>query len=254
MRFTSSKDIKRILIWVGCTVLVFASIGFASKEMESKVCGNVMVHISNQYDNYFIDEQDILAIISRDGNLNLVGNHVENLNLKNLEESLEEEKFIKDAQIYIDLKGNVVVSAEQRRPVARIIRQDAPDAYIDDEGTILPISEKFTARVMLISGDYTDNFVENGIIDEHKDYMDLILKVYKDPFWKAQISQLDIDESGEILLYPQVSKQVVEFGLPEELDMKFRKLEIFYKEILPFKGWNLYKRVNLTYSNQIVCE
>jgi len=250
----SFKSLKLPLIWITCSVLVFASIGFAKKEKEAKVCGNVIIHISNQFNNYFIDEEDILSIISKDGNLSLVGNYVENLNLKTLENSLENEKFIKDAQVYKDLKGNIVVTAEQRRPVARIARADGPDAYLDDEGTILPISEKFTARVMLLTGEYVDDFIEEGISEENQSYMDLVMKVNSDPFWKAQIAQLDIDKAGEIFIYPQVSKQIVEFGPPDDLDIKFKKLEIFYRDILPFKGWNKYKRVNLTYLDQIVCE
>jgi cell division protein FtsQ len=81
-----------------------------------------------------------------------------------------------------------------------------------------------------------------------------VMKVNSDPFWKAQIAQLDIDEAGEINIYTQVSKQVVEFGPPIDLDIKLMKLEMFYSDILPFKGWNKYKRVNLTYLDQIVCE
>lgn len=252
MKFT--KDIKNTLAWLVICIMVFLSIGFANKENESKVCGDVVVHISNQYDNYFIDEEDLMEIVTREGNMNLIGNYLDNLDLKTLETSLEDEKFIKDAQVYKDLKGNVIITAEQRRPVARIVRPDAPDAYIDEEGEILPLSEKFTSRVMLITGDYTEHFVEEGMANENSAYMDLVHKVNSDPFWKAQIAQVDIDESGEVYIYPQVTKQVVEFGLPQELDTKFNKLEIFYKKILPFKGWNSYKRVNLKYLNQIVCE
>ena len=254
MKFNLNRGIKRTILWLGTSVLVFTSIGFANKDRDDKICGDVIIHITNQYDNYFIDEEDLMSIITREGNLSLVGNHMENLNLKTLEVDLEDEKFIKDAQIYKDLKGNIVVMAAQRRPVARIVRSDAPDAYIDEEGTILPVSEKFTSRVMLITGDYTDKIIEEGISDENSNYMDLILRVNSDPFWRAQISQLEIDASGQIFIYPQVSKQVVEFGGPEDLDIKFKKLEIFYKKILPFKGWNTYKRVNLKYLNQIVCE
>jgi cell division protein FtsQ len=55
-------------------------------------------------------------------------------------------------------------------------------------------------------------------------------------------------------MYPQVGKQYIEFGKAEQIEEKFSKLTIFYQKILPFKGWNTYKRVNLKYFNQIVCE
>ena len=37
------------------------------------------------------------------------------------------------------------------------------------------------------------------------------------------------------------------------MEIKFKKLELFYKNILPTKGWNYYESVNLKFKNQIVC-
>ena len=34
------------------------------------------------------------------------------------------------------------------RPIARIVRNDGPDGYIAEDGTIMPVSEKFTSRVV----------------------------------------------------------------------------------------------------------
>jgi cell division protein FtsQ len=55
-------------------------------------------------------------------------------------------------------------------------------------------------------------------------------------------------------MFPQVGGQLIEFGKPENLELKFKKLRIFYKEILPEKGWNAYERVNLEYEGQIIAE
>jgi len=75
-----------------------------------------------------------------------------------------------------------------------------------------------------------------------------------DPFWKAQIAQIELNENNELTLYPQVSKQVIIFGSPEDYEQKFKKLKVFFKQILPQKGWNKYEKVNIKYNNQIVCE
>jgi len=40
----------------------------------------------------------------------------------------------------------------------------------------------------------------------------------------------------------------------ETIEEKFRKLMVFYKEILPQKGWTRYERVNLKYEGQVVAE
>ena len=76
----------------------------------------------------------------------------------------------------------------------------------------------------------------------------------KDEFWKAQVAGRKLKNDREFELFPQVTKQRVEFGLPVDIDRKFSKLMTFYKEILPKKGWNSYERVNLKFENQIICE
>jgi cell division protein FtsQ len=68
------------------------------------------------------------------------------------------------------------------------------------------------------------------------------------------VAQLDINSQGDIILYPQVTGQLVEFGTSENFEEKFRKLMVFYKEILPQKGWTRYERVNLKYEGQVIAE
>ena len=88
---------------------------------------------------------------------------------------------------------------------------------------------------------YLVSILSGNIIDE-------------DEFWRAQIAGVIVEKDGDIRMLPQVTKQNVHFGQPEDLDEKFMKLKVFYKEILPNKGWNTYQTVNLKFKNQIVCE
>ncbi|QLH34173.1 MAG: hypothetical protein HWD62_18835 [Cyclobacteriaceae bacterium] len=82
----------------------------------------------------------------------------------------------------------------------------------------------------------------------------MIAFIQHDKFWKAQVAQLDMNSRGEITILPQVTGQLVEFGSAVDFENKFRKLMIFYKEILPTRGWTRYKRINLEYDGQIIAE
>ena len=188
-------------------------------------------------------------------NQSLNGTAINRIDLKSIEKSLVIDRHISDAELYGDLKGNLIVRVELRRPIARIVQDDAPDAYIADDGVIMGVSEKFSARVMIISGKFTNRLVESGNLgksDEGIALMEMIEFIAEDPFWKAQIAQMDINQKGDITIYPQVTGQVVEFGSPANYEMKFRKLMVFYKEILPQKGWTKYERVNLNYEGQVI--
>ncbi len=237
-------------------ILMMITISFSERNLDNHICQDIVIRVDNQHGNFFIDEQDVMDLITASGEYVIKGTHYEDLNLKEIEGRIKTERFIKEAEIYKDLKGNLLVNTKLRRPFARVVREDAPNAFIAEDGAVLPYSAKFATRTVLLSGDYMDELVKTDLTEteEGQKIYDLLKYIQRDRFWKAQVAQLDIAEDGEIIIYPQVTKQLVEFGQAENIDSKFERLKIFYKQILPRKGWNLYKRVNLKYKDQIIAE
>lgn len=255
MRYKNTKVLK--VVRIALLPLVFLSaIGFVGKQQNGKIITKIDIDIDNHYDSYFIDENDIMNMITENGNKKLIGTPFSQLNLKEIEVNVSQHKFVQNAEVYKDLQGTLVVNVEQSVPIARVVQTDGPDAYISDRGHVLPVSEKFTARVIVVGGEYTPELVKKDLPLDSASFkiFDLLQYIEKDKFWKTQIAQLDIDKTGDITLYPQVGKQIIEFGKAEDVHEKFNKLNIFYKQILPQKGWNAYERVNLKFKNQIVCE
>ncbi|MBL6445508.1 cell division protein FtsQ [Fulvivirga sp. 29W222] len=246
---------KGVKVVMAALVLV-SVIGFTENKQSGDTCKDIVIRIDNQYDNYFISESDVLSLMTAAGAHVVKGASFRDLNLKEIEERVKSDRFIKKAEIYKDLKGNMLVNIDLRRPFARIVQSNGPDAYIATDGAILPVSDKFSARVVLITGKYAGQLVKNDLMatDEGKKIYGMLRFINNDKFWKAQIAQIDIDKKLNMTLYPQVTKQYVEFGQPYDLEEKFKKLTIFYKQILPKKGWNTYERVNLMYEGQIIAE
>lgn len=237
-------------------VILFGLIGFVEKKQVTKVCTKVNISIENYYDSYFINEEDILTILTKGGTEKLVGTNFKNIDLKNLEKRIKTNKFIQYCQVSRNLEGEIEVHIKQCRPIARIVQSDAPDAYISETGTILPLSERFTARVVLIEGENIDKWLDQDRLEtaDEQAFFDLLRYIDTHKFWKAQITQVFIDNQGMITLYPQMGRQVIEFGTATDIESKFRKLKIFYKKILPVKGWNRYSKISLAYQDQIICE
>lgn len=237
-------------------ILVIGSIGFVEKQYDQRICISINVTIDNQFENYFINEVDIIDLISDGGDYRIVGESFEDLNLKEIETELLKTKFIREAEVFKDLEGNLMINIDQSRPIARMMSRKMSDRYISDKGEVLPLSKRYTARVLLIDGSFADNpkLYDLNKTEIGSQVMELLLFIENDKFWKAQISQMNIDNHGNIKMYTQVSKQVIEFGRPVEIHEKFKKLKIFYKDILPTKGWNSYERVSVKFKDQIVCE
>jgi cell division protein FtsQ len=231
-------------------------IAFTERKQGGAVCNNIVIELDNEQENHFMDEADVLKLVEASGQP-VKGVSIERVNLKEIESKLKFDKHIRDAELYGDLKGNLVVNVELRRPLARIVQEDAPDAYIAEDGTIMPVSEKYTSRVVLISGPFVKKLLSSDDLNKTEEgiqILEMIRLINKNSFWRAQIAQLDIDKSGKIALYPQVTGQIIEFGKPEDIETKFKKLMIFYKEILPQRGWTKYHRVNLEYEGQVIAE
>ncbi len=252
LNWTIRKELKIAAALIGLSFLI----AFSERKQGGSLCKDVVVEIENINDNHFLDEADILHLVETSGE-SIKGASLNRINLKAIEKKLKYDKHIKEAELYGDLKGNLIASIQLRRPIARIVQEDAPDAYISEEGIIMSVSEKFTSRVMIISGRYVKQLLEKGNLMKFEDgqkLMEMIEFISEDKFWKAQIAQMDINGRGEITIYPQVTGQLVEFGTPENYEFKFKKLMVFYKEVLPQKGWTKYERVNLKYEGQVIAE
>jgi cell division protein FtsQ len=79
--------------------------------------------------------------------------------------------------------------------------------------------------------------------------------VCKDPLMRTLIGQIHLRKNGDFVLVPIVGEQKIIFGsayTEEEVNEKFTKLKLFYKEAIPFEGWNKYMEINLKYKKQIV--
>jgi cell division protein FtsQ len=242
---------------VAVALLAISSlIAFSERKQGGAVCKDIVVELDNLNENHFLDEADILKLVESSGQA-IKGISIDRVPLKEIEAKLELDKHISDAQLFGDLKGNLVVNVELRRPIARIVQEDAPDAYIAEDGTVMSVSDKYTSRVVLISGGYVKTLLQMQNLskkEEGQKILELIEFINEDRFWKAQVAQLDINKEGKIVIFPQVTGQRVEFGKAEDIENKFKKLMIFYKEILPTRGWTKYERVNLEYEGQVIAE
>jgi cell division protein FtsQ len=248
--------IRNEIKWAVALVGLFALIAFAERKRDAIVCRDILVQLDNVRENHFMSEVDALKMVES-GQPQLIGKSFDEINLKQIETKLIYNKHVKDAELFSDLKGNLIVNVELRRPIARLVQEDGPDAYIAEDGTVMPVSENFTTRVLVISGNYVKTILDKenlNSFDEGKQIMQMIEFINKDAFWRAQASQLDINSKGKVFIIPQVTSQVVEFGFPTDIEEKFTKLKVFYKKILPQMGWTKYTRVSLEFDGQIVAE
>lgn len=244
------KQIKTYFVFVLFLVLLVVFVSFAEKSTKDQKCLAVSIRIYPTNDNQFLDKKDILENLKASNNNKSLKNlNFKEINTKALEDGLKKNNFVENAEVYFDLSGNLYVDVYHRKPALRIMSSSGQNYYIDKNGLHMPLSSKHTVRILIATG-----FIEKASRNTNYEYQLFTLAelIKKDKFLDALIGQIHVKYDSEVILVPKVADFQIEFGKLENMELKFRKLKIFYKEILPFEGWNKYNKVDLRFSNQIV--
>ena len=250
-----NAKLKYILLYSLGGLILIVVIGFRAKKLSEKKVAEINIDISHPGGIYLIDQNEVKSLLLADQSSQVQGLNIGSLNFRDLEERVETNAFVSNADIYFDVAGNLVANVSQAKPIARILNPNGQDHYIDISGRLLPLNSHYTPRVALVTFDQYPAWKSGLWEDEFgSQLLDLLIFIDKNHFWKAQIAQVMVDTRHELTLMPQVTKQMILFGQSTEIESKFKKLEVFYREVGPKKGWNTYNYVNLKYTNQIVCK
>jgi hypothetical protein len=80
------------------------------------------------------------------------------------------------------------------------------------------------------------------------------MEIQSDSFLMAMIDQVDITKEHAFEMTPKIGDQQIFFGDASDAAAKFRKLKLFYKNIIEHTGWNHYSSIDLQYDNQVVAK
>ena len=199
-------------------IIVFT---FASAKLREVKCEGLQVVVDGTEENAFIDETE-----------------------DSLEHILVRNSVIKSAQVYYTLDGYFHVEITQRKPVLRIMSGEG--YYVDEDGKIMPLSRKYTSRVVVATGNISRKFACNGLYP-------FIMTLRNDEFWDALVEQIVVEKGNEVVLIPKVGNFRIVLGTLDDMNEKLENLRLFLREGIVLKGWNVYKEINLKFKNQIVC-
>jgi cell division protein FtsQ len=245
---------KNILIYSLGSLILISLISFRALRLSERKVSGIEIEIMSNQDFYLIDQFEIQALLNKEQSV-VLGTNFDQVDIKLLERQVEENPFVAEIDIFMSVTGVLGAKVSPAQPIGRLMSSRGPDQYIDVTGKLLPMNADYTARVPLISfAEYPQWESNLGENDLGKQLMEFLIFINKDELWRAQIAQLAVSQENELTLWPQMTKQLILFGPADEIEEKFKKLKLFYKEVLPKKGWNTYSSINLKYKNQIVCK
>lgn len=258
--------ILKILLWISLPALVVV-VGFiAHHHYENRRVNELAIEINYNIDgetNRLLTYEDIKTFV-RHRYDSIVGRKVKEVNVEQIENDILSLNYVKSADVYTTVGGEVQMRIKQRKAIVRVIDAYGDQFYLDEDGHVLPIRSFFPAHVIVCngiipnigfyskeySGNELDSVVKSGILN---DIFNMAKVIDNDLLLRKQIAQMNVDINGEFTLVPLVSNHIITFGKAEDIEIKFNKLKLFYTDGLAHHRWNDYKIINLKYRNQIVC-
>lgn len=256
------KVLKYVLI-VLCGALLAAvlvvSILAGKDAREGLVCKGLEIVILDSLENSFVSKADIRKYLDREYG-RYVGETLDSIDLVKVEKIIDGRSAVKKSQAFVTKDSILRVEVTQRKPVVRFQKKDG-GFYADAEGYIFPLQANYASHVQIIDGDIplAANSGYKGAIENPRekewfmDVMNVVNFIDGSKVWKGKIVQIHVEKNGELVLVPRKGNEVFRFGQPKGIAEKFGKMEMYYSHIIPEKGSEAYRSIDVRFTDQIVC-
>lgn len=220
--------------------LVLFLYSFAKNRNMLRDIQSVSIAFTNGENLYITETAVNKLLIQKEGELKNLSK--DTLVLSTLEEVLDDNEMIADAEVYMTVNGVLGISITQRKPIARVLSADP--FYIDSQGKAMPLSSYHSARVPLLVGIGKKQM---------KTVFPLLKRIENDPFLGHHIVAIKRLGKDAFQLQIRALDFSVFFGSMENIDGKIRNFKAFYKRAMDKGKLKTYKKVNLQFENQVVC-
>lgn len=244
---SAKKNTKKwlfIALWsiAVCTGLFFVLVAFRSSG--NKSCTAINVEIPGAENEHYITENEIRDIVSREGVSEKMP--VANINIRGLEEKLERNPWIHNAELFIDKNSALNIKVYEKTPVLRVFDIKDKNYYLDESGTIMPPVSTFSVKLPVFTGwDPADSAFTGQMLS-------MAAFINNNVFWKAQVQQVDISKEHTFTIMPSLGDQLIYFGDTAMMADKFNRLYLYYTKVAPRAGFSRFASLNVQFAGQIV--
>ena len=253
---TINSHIRKIILLslgaVTAAVLLVLLVAAINKK-NHKNCTGVDIVIKGKEGEVFLNRQEVMAIIAPDKNNPLRGKPLAAFDLRKMEAALQQNIWVKEAQLFFDNNGVLKCAIEERTPVARIFTVNSNSFYIDSSGKRLPLNSRMNIKLPVYTNFPADKDrlmgADSILMEQIKRMSPFLLN---DPFWMAQIAQVDVTPYRTFEMVPVIGRHVIVFGDGNNYEEKFHRLMLFYQQVGARLGMDKYSAVNVQYNRQVV--
>lgn len=166
------------------------------------------------------------------------------LNTLELERLLNSHNRVEKSSCRLLSDGTLVVSIDPIAPVARVFDSEG-SVYVNATGKRVPADPKYHIDVPVV---ITNSTADTAMV---RYLLPILNSIKENPGANALVSSLRVDDNGDIIIIPNVVGHVINFGDTSLIDNKFERLHVFYKEVMPVRGWNAYDTISIKWAGRV---
>lgn len=204
----------------------------------------LQIRINDPDSTGFVKERDVLAILgSKYSGLDTMRR--KNVNIYEIQQLLNANNRVEQASCHILNNGTLQIDIDPIKPVARIFDNDG-SVYVNAVGKRIASNPSYLVDVPVVT--------VNGVADKEMigHFLPLLNAIKANPRYDALVSSLHIDNRGDIIIIPNVVGHVINFGDENHIQNKFARLQVFYRDVMPVRGWTAYDTISVKWDGRIV--
>ena len=141
--------------------LVLAITAFNSPDELNNTCDEVNIHIQDGLVMGFLNANEVKGQLQR-AKIYPLGDVMENVNTRKIEEALLQNPFVDQAQCYKTQTGRVYITLSQRMPVIRVKADNGEDYYVDEHGEIMPYTH-YANEIAVATGAISKKYAQKTL-------------------------------------------------------------------------------------------
>tara|TARA_Y100000739_G_C20557424_1_gene441299 strand:+ start:148 stop:882 length:735 start_codon:yes stop_codon:yes gene_type:complete len=234
------SKILKIAFSLVLTTGIISLVSLAVNDSANRKIKSIQISITDAENSLFLNAIRVRTHLDSFGQL--IGVLEDELPLNEIHNHLMEIPSVRSASIYPTLNGELKINLTQKQPKVRVHPEEGPDFYIDELGLAMPLDPVHSERVPII---HAKNINEAGV------GLEFLEKVDGDRFWSSLIDQIIVEPSGDIIVLSRIGSPIF-IGTGQDISDQKKNLITFYREQVKTGNLKNYKRIDLSYKDQVI--
>ncbi len=228
-----------LLLFAYCITMSF----WAHAEADQHVCEGIDIEVKGNRQMDTIVVRGVAHALARYPH-KIKGAHLNEINTAAVERYLTGLNTFESVNCMITAGSRLKIEIVPLVPVMRLFTGDK-SYYINKDGKQIESKSEFYTDAPVVTGNFNSDFTPKEVIP-------LVKYIEKDPMLRNLVGMVEARDSRNLILVPRMLGHVVNFGDTTRLKEKKEALQLFYKKVMPYKGWEEYDTISVKFKGQVV--